>query len=258
MILNSGGSSPARGTRRPALPSDTITSAAETSGLVGSTLCSEVSKYDSATALPRRSDRGRGIDPLAGQVFKTVRGRFSKLLPDQGSSTMMDRGQWPRIAVLTLLLALAGCHGGEDVTTRSLQAARRTWQQAGLRDYDLEWTSSGARTNHYRVFVRGGQVKAVYMVQPDGREVVAKSAEPRLFGVEGLFDTIEEELNQAQAEHPFGQSKGVRVVLRFNPDPKLGYPRDFHRDVLGTQQRLGIDVLRLDTHPPASIPPPRA
>ena len=36
-------------------------------------------------------------------------------------------------------LAGAGCGAGEDVTTRSLANARRTWEAAKIRDYNLEW-----------------------------------------------------------------------------------------------------------------------
>jgi hypothetical protein len=40
-------------------------------------------------------------------------------------------------------------------------------------------------------------------------------------------------------------------VLRFEPDPKLGYPRSYRRDVLGTPQALAIDVVRFE---PAATP----
>jgi hypothetical protein len=163
-----------------------------------------------------------------------------------------------RFVAPALLMLLAGCDGGEDVTTRSLQAAQRTWRQAKIRDYDLEWTTSGARNNHYRVFVRGGDVRAIYMVQPGGKEVPAKPGDPRFFGVDGLFQTIEEELDQARSDSPFGQPRGTRVVLKFTPDPQLGYPRDYHRDVLGGPGRLAINVIRFDPRPPEAIPPPRA
>lgn len=157
-----------------------------------------------------------------------------------------------------LLIALAGCGvgGGEEVTSRSIARARRLWEQAKIHDYNLEWTTSGARNNRYRVYVRNDEVRSVRMVQPDGSEVEGRSAQPRFFGVDGLFQVLEEELEQAQAENPFGQRKGTRVVLRFRPDPKLGYPRSYRRDVLGSSQRLALDVVRLDPNPPAAIPPP--
>jgi hypothetical protein len=33
--------------------------------------------------------------------------------------------------------------------------------------------------------------------------------------------------------------------MRFTPDPKLGYPRSYRRNVLGTSLELAIDVIRL-------------
>lgn len=171
----------------------------------------------------------------------------------------MGRMTRPTASKLALvLLVLAGCAGGEEVNTRTIRAAERTWKAAGIKDYNLEWTTSGIRENRYRVFVRDGQVRAVYLVQPDGREVVAKPGEPQAFGVEGLFRTIEEELDMALSDAPFGQPKGTRVVLRFTPDPRLGYPSEFHRDVVGGPRGLAIHVVAFNPKPASAIPPPRA
>src|SRR5262249_47666670 len=68
---------------------------------------------------------------------------------------------------------------------------------------------------------------------------------PKYFGVDGLFTTIADELAQLKMDRPFGQPKGTKVVMRFTPDPKLGYPRSYRRDVLGTAQGVAIDVIRL-------------
>jgi hypothetical protein len=148
-------------------------------------------------------------------------------------------------ALALWLAALPGCGGGQDVTPQAIGAARRTWERAGLRDYDLEWTSSGAQNGHYRVFVRGGVVESVRTVLPDGREMEAHTAQPESFGVDGLFQILEEELAQRQADRPFGQPPGTTAVLRFVPDPQLGYPRSYRRDVLGVTKGIAIDVIRL-------------
>jgi len=147
--------------------------------------------------------------------------------------------------VALVLLGLAGCGGGEDVTAESIRAAKQRWQRSGVRDYDLEWTSSGLRQSHYLVAVRDGTVRSVAMVQPDGRQAVVHPAEPRFYGVDGLFVVIADELAQLQADRPFGQPKGTRAVLRFTPDPKLGYPQKYRRDVVGSRMPMGIDVIRL-------------
>ena len=63
--------------------------------------------------------------------------------------------------------------------------------------------------------------------------------------MDGLFTTIADELAQLKMDRPFDQPKGTKIVMRFSPDPRLGYPRFYRRDVLGTSQALAIDVIRL-------------
>ncbi|MBV8606586.1 MAG: hypothetical protein JO034_03890 [Singulisphaera sp.] len=155
-----------------------------------------------------------------------------------------------RLVLMGLLLAIVGCAGGEPVTGASLASARQLWDRARVRDYDLEWTSRGQSQAHYRVEVRGGEVRSVEMLQPNGQVTQAHPGNPRFYGVEGLFLTIEEDLAQLRQREPFGQPKGTRVVLRFSPDPKFGYPRHYRRDVLGTSQAVAIDVVRFVPDPP--------
>lgn len=156
-------------------------------------------------------------------------------------------------ALLVILPTLAGCGvGGEDVTPRSVDKAKDRWERAGIRDYDLEWTSSGARGGHYLVTVRGGEVREVRSVQPDGQEAVAKPGDKSYYGVDGLFRVVEEEMTQLLEDRPFGQPKGSRVLLKFVPDTRLGYPKHYRRDVVGGGRGLAIDVLRLDAKPSQS------
>jgi hypothetical protein len=131
------------------------------------------------------------------------------------------------------------------VTPQTIAAAKATWAAAGIRDYDLEWTAAGLNRAHYLVTVRGGVVRKVESVAPDGRRFELHPAEPRFYGVDGLFVTISDELAQLQTDQPFGQRKGTKVVMRFTPDAKLGYPRSYRREVLGTSQSLAIDVIGL-------------
>jgi hypothetical protein len=151
--------------------------------------------------------------------------------------------------------AVLGCSRGETVTARSLAAARRVWKSANLRDYDLEWTSRGARDGHYRVFVRGGLVRSVRAVDRDGSEHELKPADPSYFSVDGLFLVIQDEMDQQFAERPFGMPKGSNLLLKFQVDPALGYPREYRRDVSGGLKSLAIDVVRLNPEPPGEIPP---
>jgi hypothetical protein len=148
-------------------------------------------------------------------------------------------------AALVMISVFASCSGRESVTPEAIAAARKVWAEAGIRDYDLEWTTSGMNQAHYFVTVRGGVVRKVESVAPDGRKFELHPAESRFYGVDGLFLTMADELAQLKTERPFGQPRGTRVVMRFTPDPKLGYPRSYRRDVLGTSQAVAIDVIRL-------------
>ena len=149
------------------------------------------------------------------------------------------------MAALGAVCIFARCSGGLTVTPEAITEARKIWAGAGMRDYDLEWIASGMSSAHYFVTVRGGEVRKVESVAPDGRRFELHPAEPRFFGVDGLFTTIADELAQLKSDRPFGQPRGTKVVMRFTPDPKLGYPRLYRRDVLGTTQGLAIDVVRL-------------
>jgi hypothetical protein len=143
------------------------------------------------------------------------------------------------------ICVVAGCSRGQPVTPETIADARKVWARAGIRDYDLEWTAAGMNHAHYFVTVRGGVVRKIASVAPDGRRFEVHPADVRFYSVDGLFTTIADELAQLKMERPFGQPSGTKVVMRFTPDPKLGYPRSYRRDVLGTSQGLAIDVIRL-------------
>jgi hypothetical protein len=184
----------------------------------------------------------------------------------------VSRGTRPRIrrpAIGLTLVAMtglaavcifAGCSGGQSVTLEALAAARQAWAEAGIRDYDLEWTASGRMNAHYYVTVREREVRQVESVASDGRRSEVRPPEPRFYGVDGLFTTIADELAQLKLDRPFDAPKGTKVVMRFTPDPQLGYPRFYRRDVLGTSQSLAIDVIRLIPKGSSSgaLPAPRS
>jgi hypothetical protein len=149
------------------------------------------------------------------------------------------------MAGLIGICIFARCTGGQPVTAESLALARRAWEEAGIRNYDLEWMASGNMSAHYLVTVRHGQVAQIESIAAGGRKFAVHPADPRFYGVDGLFTTIADDLAQLGTGQPFGQPKGTKVVMRFTPDPRLGYPRSYRRDVLGTPQALAIDVIRL-------------
>ena len=159
-----------------------------------------------------------------------------------------------RLLLVIPLLALTGCSDGEPVTAQSLAKARKVWAQAGIDDYELDWTSSGTNNAYYRVRVRDGQVRTVEQLLPDGRTVELHPGEPRYYGVDGLFLTIADEYASLETDHPFGQPKGTKAVFRFTTDPKYGYPRSYRRDVVGATLPVAIDVVRFVPDSPQTKP----
>jgi len=155
-----------------------------------------------------------------------------------------------RLVLPALVIAIAGCGGGQVVTPEAIRAAKQVWTRSGLRDYDLDWSVSGPNNAHYLVTVRDAEVRTIESIRPDGSKVPLHPVEMRMYSVDGLFRTIDEELAVcSKNEHPFGQPKGTKVVMRFLPDAKLGYPRWYHRDVLGSPISVAIDVNSLTSAP---------
>ena len=150
-----------------------------------------------------------------------------------------------RLGIPALLVVTIGCAGGQEVTPATVDQAHRLWTQAHIADYDLDWTVRGPNNAHYFVTVRGGQVRNIEAVDRSGGKHELHPAEPRFYSVDGLFLTIRDELALVQTDRPFGQTKGTRVAMRFQPDATLGYPRWYRRDVLGTPLSIAIEVNRL-------------
>jgi hypothetical protein len=148
------------------------------------------------------------------------------------------------LGILAAALAAAGCSGGQDVTADGIQAARQLWSKAGIRDYELEYTTAPAN-GHFLVTVRGGEVQRVESIQPGGARFDLKPGAPRYYSVDGLFVTIADELAQLEKPNPFEHPKGTKVLMKFKPNPELGYPEWYRRDIMGASQSARIDVIKL-------------
>jgi hypothetical protein len=157
-----------------------------------------------------------------------------------------------RLAILTACSA-AGCSGGENVTTEKIAAARQLWAKAGIRDYNLEYTTAPAH-GHFLVTVRDGVVQKVEGFGPRGERNELHPAAPRYYSVDGIFITIADELAQLEQARPFDQPKGATIVMKFKTNAKLGYPEWYRRDIMGTSRSARIDILRL-TQTPGALKP---
>ena len=148
------------------------------------------------------------------------------------------------LGVLAACASALGCSGGQQVTYENVEAAKRLWTKAGIRDYDLEYTS-GPFNDHYLVIVHDGTVRKVESIQPGGGRVELHPGEPRFYSVDGLFLTITNELAQLKTDTPFEKPKGTKIVMSFETDPKLGYPHWYRRDILGAAHAAKFDVIKI-------------
>jgi len=126
----------------------------------------------------------------------------------------------------------------EPLTTDLLRDARTRWEAHGIADYDLRYRMHGSL---YAVSVRGG---IVISMRVDGIE--PRSADLAAYSVEGLFDTLEMELEGlADPRGPFaGGNRAVLMRVRFNAS--LGYVERYLRSGGGGRQGVAIEVLAFE------------
>lgn len=149
-----------------------------------------------------------------------------------------------RSSRMRLMLVVAGFVGGavgailyfreptEPLTRPAIDAARRKWSEAGIRDYSLRYRMHGSQ---YEVSVGGGIVSEVRV-----NGVAPNSSDWRSYGVEGLFDVLSRELELAQSEDSAQSSGAVMRRVRFNP--ALGYVERYIRSG-GSAKGASIELL---------------
>ena len=93
------------------------------------------------------------------------------------------------------------------MTRENIEAARQRWAVAGIRDYDLEYTTAPAN-GHFLVTVREGVVKKVEGIGPGGARNELHPGAPRYYSVDGIFTTIADELAQLSKDNAFRPAQG--------------------------------------------------
>ena len=126
---------------------------------------------------------------------------------------------------------------GETLSQDNLQAARIRWEKSGPKNYDMEIVLTGVQDNTHRIEVRE---RKVVRMETGGVEVASKSSRAS-WSVEGMFTTLERELENVGAVH--GASE---VVLRVVYDVRLGYPKRFLRHVAGQKNSIEWEVRSFD------------
>jgi len=125
------------------------------------------------------------------------------------------------------------------LTPERLDAAVKRWREKGPASYDLDLTLSGGQTGLIHIEVRDGEVTAMTRNgrTPDQRRTWD------YWSVENQLDALGQELESARnPQRAFGVSSESSVVLRAEFDPRYGYPRIYHRIVLGQSSELRWEV----------------
>lgn len=129
----------------------------------------------------------------------------------------------------------------EPLTRESLDGARRRWQSAGVSSYVLRYRMHGSE---YDVVCRQGRVESVTV---NGQ--TPTSGDWKAYSVDGLFTTLEQELeNASDAAGPFAEgAQPVLLRVRFNRE--LGYVERYLRSSGGIGRGATIDHVALRPAP---------
>lgn len=123
------------------------------------------------------------------------------------------------------------------LTREALIAARELWRRTGPDSYELDYRMAGAA---YRIVVREGKVAEALV-----NGVPPTSGDWNLYSVEGLFTTLEQELeNVADATGAFADRKDV-LMLRVRFHPEFGYIERYLRSGGGIGRGATIENVRL-------------
>lgn len=144
------------------------------------------------------------------------------------------------LALALILVTLLLRNRLPPLSVADLEQAERRWQAARVEDYDMDVKVSGRQPSDYHVEVRGG--KPVTLLR---NGVVPRRGMWDVWTVPGIFVTLHEELELAtEPAGPFGSPPGTQVVQRAEFDARYGYPKKYHRIVMGTPLETEWEVLR--------------
>ena len=125
------------------------------------------------------------------------------------------------------------------LTAERLDEAVTRWHAQGPDNYNLDLKLSGGQTGLIHVEVRDGEVTAMTR---NGRTPEQRRTWD-YWSVENQFDALGLELESARhPERAFGVTGENSVLLRAEFDPTYGFPRLYHRVVLGNSSELRWEV----------------
>jgi hypothetical protein len=124
-----------------------------------------------------------------------------------------------------------------------LEAARALWKERGPRDYRMVYTTQLRDESHkdrFVVEVRAGRVQSVIMNQT----LFLNTREMAYHSMERLYSEIAQSLEKDAKE-------GRKVYTRANFDGATGALQDYVRRVMGSRERVQIQVIELEQLPAA-------
>jgi hypothetical protein len=147
------------------------------------------------------------------------------------------------LALVFVLSALARRDSMPDLTEAAIDEAQARWRNAAIDSYNLDLTLSGRTTGDFHLEVRSGEVVAMTRngIAPKQRRTWSTWVVPN------QFDYLRQELNGT--ENPavaWNAPPGAMAVLRAEFDPQYGYPRRYHREVLGASLEQRWEVTRFE------------
>jgi len=122
----------------------------------------------------------------------------------------------------------------EPLTPSALNAARQQWRDSAVVNYDLSFAMHGSI---YAVQIREG---LVVHAEVNGRKPL--TADLEAYSMDGLFDLLEQELeNSAGPAGSLGSSAG-RPLLRVRFNSKLGYIEKYLRSASSGMRGAAIEL----------------
>ena len=163
--------------------------------------------------------------------------------------------KWSTIAavVMAVIVAVPYLRGRtEPVTRERLAASRERWKLANVASYDMDLETTGAQTGLYHIEVRAGQLAQIIR---NGQTM--NPADGDYWTVDGWFQAIEEDLENAEKPKTDDAASHCEFWLRVRYHPTLGYPLRYIRqqkqpsrrtatgyEVAGSSQAVEMRVLR--------------
>lgn len=142
------------------------------------------------------------------------------------------------LAALIATLALLRPRAAE-LNEDELARAKKIWRETAPADYDIDVRVTGRQPGDYHVEVRRGQPA---LASHNG--IATPQRVWDVWTVDGMFDTIHQEIEQSQhADGPFGSPPGSQVIQRATFDERFGYPRRYQRIVMGTELEIAWEVV---------------